>query len=155
MADVFSKSKRSEIMSAIRGKGNRTTEWRLRSRLVRSGIKGWQVSTSSLTGSPDFAFSRAHLAVFVDGCFWHGCNRCRSIPTSNRNFWLKKIRSNRRRDTRVTNSLRAQGWSVLRFWEHDVKRDPDRCVALLQRLVHGRSCESRMPHRRKVFSNHH
>jgi DNA mismatch endonuclease (patch repair protein) len=143
MADVFSKSKRSEIMSAIRGKGNRTTEWQLRSRLISSGINGWHVNSPGLIGSPDFAFERARLVVFVDGCFWHGCKRCRTIPSTNRAFWLKKIRSNRRRDSSVTNSLRNDGWSVLRFWEHDVKRDPNGCICTISSLLTSRPVKLR------------
>jgi len=143
MADVFSKSKRSQIMSAIHGKGNRTTEWRLRSRLISSGIKGWRVGAPDLTGSPDFSFRRVHLVVFVDGCFWHGCKRCRSIPATNRSFWLKKIRSNKRRDSKVTNSLRTHGWRVVRFWEHEIRRDPASCVSLIKRLLAVRSVNIR------------
>lgn len=139
MTDVFTRSKRSQIMSAIRSKGNRTTEWRLRSRLIRFGVQGWRVISRDILGSPDFYFKDARLAVFVDGCFWHGCRRCRTIPASNRRFWQEKIRSNRRRDSRITQSLHSQGYSVLRFWEHEVKQDPIKCASVIIRLLDVRS----------------
>lgn len=127
MADVFSKSHRSRIMSVVRGKGNRTTEWRLRARLIAHGISDWRMHASEVEGRPDFVFHKKKLAVFVDGCFWHGCRYCRSIPSSNRAFWKKKIAGNIKRDREVSRRLKKSGWRVLRFWEHDLKKRPDLC----------------------------
>jgi DNA mismatch endonuclease (patch repair protein) len=138
MADVFTKSKRSQVMAAIRGKGNRTTEWRLRSRLIQAGIRGWRVGSTEVLGKPDFSFGKRRLAVFVDGCFWHGCKRCRNIPAHNHSFWLRKIRSNRDRDARVTRSLRNKGWRVARIWEHQVRRDPEKCITFINVLLNSR-----------------
>lgn len=72
--------KRSRTMAAIRGKHNRTTELRLKMALIRRGIKGWKLHASELPGKPDFYFKNKRLAVFVDGCYWHGCPRCGHIP---------------------------------------------------------------------------
>lgn len=128
MTDVFSKQKRASIMSANRGSGNRSTERRLRARLVAAGISGWRVNAKDLLGKPDFAFDQEKVVVFVDGCFWHGCTHCRNIPATNRLFWKRKIEGNRRRDAMISSKLRKDGWSVLRFWEHQIRREPDRCL---------------------------
>lgn len=128
MSDLFSKRERSRIMRSIRGRGNRSTEERLRYRLVSVGFSGWCLHDEEIAGRPDFAFPRAKLAVFVDGCFWHGCRRCRTIPRTNHEFWDRKIRNNKKRDRMVATALRRKGWRLLRFWEHEVQRNPDQCL---------------------------
>lgn len=72
---------------------------------------------------PDFVFTQPKLAVFVDGCFWHGCSQCRRNlkPKTNRSFWNSKIEANRSRDRRNSRNLRAKGWRVIRIWEHSLK----------------------------------
>lgn len=69
----------------------------------------------------DLVFTRARVCVFVDGCFWHGCQRHFRCPRSNSDWWLEKILATRTRDRRQTAQLRSRGWKVLRFWEHEVK----------------------------------
>jgi DNA mismatch endonuclease (patch repair protein) len=128
MVDVFTKEKRSEVMAKIRGHGNKSTEWRLRSILIASGIKGWRLRAKDLPGKPDFVFDDIKLAVFVDGCFWHGCRRCRSLPKTNNDFWSQKISLNRRRDRKINLQLRNAGWIVMRFWEHQLKSESHRCI---------------------------
>ena len=91
---------RARIMSAIRGKSNRTTELRLRMALVRSGIEGWTLHSSALPGKPDFCFPKSRVAVFVDGCFWHGCDRCGHVPKTRSAFWQAKFERNQERDPR-------------------------------------------------------
>src|SRR5882724_9281179 len=73
-------STRSRIMSSIRGKSNKSTEAVLRSKIVRAGIRGWTMHPPHVPGKPDFYFHRENVAVFVDGCFWHGCGKCGHIP---------------------------------------------------------------------------
>ena len=123
--DHVSKEVRSQIMAAVRSRGNTTTELALGKLLWASGVRGyrkhWKVS-----GKPDFAWPGRKIAVFVDGCFWHGCVRCKTLPGTNVEFWRKKIETNRARDKRVRKLLRMEGWTVLRFWEHDVKRNPSK-----------------------------
>jgi len=131
MPDVFNPKKRSEVMSAIRGCGNRSTEIRFISMMRLSGITGWRRG-STLPGKPDFVFSKARLAVFVDGDFWHGHPVNCQMPRGNRVFWLKKIESNRVRDRRVTRLLRSRGWLVMRFWESSLKAQPITCVRRLR-----------------------
>lgn len=116
MADFVSKAKRSRIMSSIAGRGNETTELTLARALRHAGITGWR-RHGSLPGTPDFFWPKLRVALFVDGCFWHGCPRHYKAPTTREVFWTEKLRSNRLRDRRVARRLRAQGWSVIRVWE--------------------------------------
>ena len=125
--DTVSPIKRSQIMSNVRSNRNKSTEWKLRSALVRFGVRGWKVTPIKVKGSPDFVFSNNRLLIFVDGCFWHGCPKCYRRPKSNRLYWDSKVIGNRSRDRRVSRQLRKAGWHVIRFWEHDLKW-PQRCV---------------------------
>lgn len=120
MADIFTKQKRSQVMSAVKGKGNKSTELALAKLFRKNGIKGWRRNYRGLIGRPDFVFPKEKLAVFVDGCFWHGCKKHRTIPATRKNFWLSKIGGNQRRDKRVNRLLRRKGWEIVRFWEHDL-----------------------------------
>jgi len=70
--DTVSKAKRSKIMAAVKGKGNRSTEWKIRSRLISAGVSGWRLHNKSIFGIPDLAFESQKVAGFLDGCFWHG-----------------------------------------------------------------------------------
>jgi len=87
-----------------------------------------------ITGRPDFAFKKAQLAVFVDGCFWHCCPKCGNMPATNREFWRIKLGKNKVRDRLVSRTLRADGWKVLRIWEHEL-RAPSRVVRKLKALL--------------------
>lgn len=119
--DRMTKTARSATMSRIRGRGNRSTERVLRLALVRAGISGWRLHPAYVFGRPDFWFDSPKLAIFVDGCFWHSCTRCRiPIPASNNDYWSAKLAMNRTRDRGVTRSLRAKGVRVLRIWEHEL-----------------------------------
>ena len=120
MADVFTKKKRSAVMAAIRSHGNKGTELKLISIFRSHGITGWR-RRQPLPGKPDFVFRRERLAVFVDGCFWHGCRwHCRR-PSTNKAFWVNKISRNAARDRKTNLVLRKAGWKVLRIWEHSLK----------------------------------
>jgi DNA mismatch endonuclease (patch repair protein) len=118
--DTVDKATRSRTMAAVRSSNNRSTEWKVRSALIRSGLKGWIVRDSSILGQPDFTFPDRNLAIFVDGCFWHGCPECRKTPSSNTSYWAKKIQRNLDRDKEITAQLRRRGWSVMRIWEHEL-----------------------------------
>lgn len=144
MADTFSKQKRSQIMSANRSSGNKSTEWRLRARLVGTGLSGWRINAHDIFGSPDFSFGRERVVVFVDGCFWHGCKGCRNIPATNRKFWMTKIERNKSRDRAVTRKLRRDGWVVIRFWEHQVRRKPQACIEKIQKALMARRAVSKI-----------
>jgi len=101
----------------------------LRARLAALGVRGWRLNASDLAGCPDFVFDARHVAVFLDGCFWHGCRRCQRVPSSNQEYWVAKVRRNRRRDRRTAAALREQGWTVLRIWEHELRLAPRRVVS--------------------------
>jgi len=164
VADVFSKAKRSEVMSRIRSRGNQATELALARLLRANGISGWrrhvlvsatgdrsrlrverrkprrrnsQPSTfnSQLTVRPDFVFRQSRTAIFVDGCFWHGCPRHATKPKNNRTFWRRKLAANRERDRRVNRALRRAGWRVLRIWECELAQRPEICVRRIERAL--------------------
>ena len=122
MADRISKENRSALMAKVRSAGNRSTEGKVETALKEARIKGWRKHPKDIPGSPDFYFPKAKLAVFVDGCFWHACPQCGRLPSSNFEYWIPKIDSNRRRDNRIRRHLRALGFHVMRIWEHDLKR---------------------------------
>jgi DNA mismatch endonuclease (patch repair protein) len=111
-------AQRSRTMAAIKSKRNRTTELLLRMAFVRSRIKGWVTHPRTLKGTPDFYFPAQRMAVFVDGCFWHGCPKCGHTPRTRSEYWALKISRNPKRDNRVSNQLRSEGVTVLRVWEH-------------------------------------
>ena len=101
MRDIFSKAKRSEVMSRIRSRGNKGTELALAQIFRRHGITGWR-RNQPLFGRPDFVFRSSRTAVFVDGCFWHACPRHATWPKGNRRFWRQKFARNTARDRLVT-----------------------------------------------------
>ena len=119
MADVISVEKRSWVMRQVRGKRNRSTECEFIKVLKQRGISGWR-RNYSLPGSPDFVFPKKKVAVFVDGCFWHGYRKHCRMPTSNAAYWQNKIDANVARDRKINRVLKRQGWKVVRFWEHDI-----------------------------------
>jgi DNA mismatch endonuclease, patch repair protein len=126
---------RSSAMSAVRGKNNRTTERRLRLALVRAEMRGWTMHPKDLSGSPDFFFRTAGVAVFVDGCFWHACPMCGHVPRANNRFWQAKLQRNRERDARVMSELLANKLRVLRFWEHELADDLTGCIKRIRTAV--------------------
>lgn len=133
MPDVFTKRKRSAVMALIRSRGNRDTELRLIALMRANGITGWRRG-STLAGKPDFVFRKLRLAVFVDGCFWHGCPKHATQPKNNADFWLKKLAGNQTRDRLVTRTLRQKGWTVIRIWEHELtKKNQPRLLRRLER----------------------
>ncbi|MEK7677789.1 MAG: very short patch repair endonuclease [Verrucomicrobiota bacterium] len=136
MADIFTKEKRPAVMAAVRSTGNKDTEVSMVRIFRTHGIKGWRRHLL-LTGKPDFAFPKERVAVFVDGCFWHGCSvHCR-MPASNRSYWRRKIGRNVTRDRVVTRALAAAGWTVLRVWEHNLRK-PGQVVRRVVTALAGR-----------------
>ena len=138
MTDTVSRQVRSQIMSRIRGTGNKRTDKAVASMLRQAGITGWRrhvviklpptKSAMSVAGDgtkfkprvrPDFVFPYQKVALFIDGCFWHGCPRCYTAPKSARGFWKRKVTTNRERDRYQTTALKKIGWRVVRVWEHE------------------------------------
>jgi DNA mismatch endonuclease (patch repair protein) len=118
--DHVPKEVRSKIMAAVRSRGNATTELPLAKLLWAAGLRGYRKHWP-VAGKPDFAWPGRKVAVFVDGCFWHGCV-CKTLPRTNREFWRNKIENNQRRDQRVSRSLRRDGWTVIRVKECAVRK---------------------------------
>ena len=131
MSDVFSKAKRSQVMSLIRSHGNWETELRLLKIFKSGGVKGWR-RHQNVKGRPDFIFRPEKVAVFVDGCFWHACPKCYRAPTSNIEYWMKKRERNCQRDKRVAKELKGLGWKVVRIWQHEL-RNPQAVLGRVKR----------------------
>jgi len=117
--DTFSKKKRSSIMRAVRSRGNKSTDIVFRKALKKAGITGWR-SGLRMKYSPDYVFPKKRIAIFLDGCFWHGCKQHLRLPKTNRAYWKKKIASNAARDKLALTELKRGGWKVIRFWEHSI-----------------------------------
>lgn len=126
---------RSLAMGKIRGKGNATTEKRFRYALVSQGIRGWVLHPKEVIGKPDVYFVKEKIAIFLDGCFWHGCPKCGHIPKTNRKFWHTKILRNMERDKEKARILRKSGIKVVRFWEHKLLEEPSACVEKIRKLL--------------------
>ena len=119
MADRVSKKTRSRIMSSIR---SRDTKMELAVRPVLEALGFiYHPEYDFLEGAPDFAHLTACIAIFLDGCFWHGCPKHFRVPKTNTEFWIKKTTQNMVRDASITAKYRSMGWKVIRVWEHDLK----------------------------------
>lgn len=120
MADVFTEEKRSQVMKQVKPKKNKTTELKLIERFAELEITGWR-RNYKVKGHPDFVFLKQKIAVFVDGCFWHG-HTCRNThPTKNAEFWDSKRLYNMKHDIEVTQRFQSRGWTVIRIWECELK----------------------------------
>jgi len=129
MVDIWPIEKRSQVMGRILGKGNKSTEMIVVKLFRKHRITGWRRHLP-LPGRPDFCFLRQKVAVFIDGCFWHGCPKCYRRPKTNKRFWDEKRAANQSRDKIVSKELRARGFVVIRVYEHQLKK-PD---AILRRI---------------------
>ncbi len=135
MADTHTKIQRSKNMASIRSVGNKSTEMALVSLLRQSKITGWRRHSKAAVGRPDFIFSKQKTAVFVDGCFWHGCKKHCIMPKSNKAYWGSKIIRNKSRDLAVNRLYRAKGWKVIRIWEHEVRKNSDKIMLELRSIL--------------------
>ena len=137
MADIFSKEKRSEIMSLIRST-NTKPELRLRKMLSTYlyplGYR-YKIHYKNIPGRPDVVFVGKKIAIFMDGTFWHGYNMDKIRLRSQDDFWRKKIENNIARDKRVNYRLKKLGWKVIRVWEHDVMKSPDKVMRRILRSL--------------------
>jgi len=132
---TFGGLRRGQLMSLVRSTGNRSTEGRLATLLRSAGLVGWR-RHQKLPGKPDFIWRAAKVAVFVDGCFWHGHDCGKNVtPKTNAQAWGEKIERNRARDRRVSRALRDRGWTVVRIWECDLAKRPSLCLSRIQRAI--------------------
>ncbi|MDY7010281.1 MAG: DNA mismatch endonuclease Vsr [Planctomycetota bacterium] len=134
MVDVYTKAKRSEIMSHVRNR--RTAPEEKVAGLLRKLQVRYRRNVKSLLGQPDFVVSSVKTVIFVHGCFWHGHTDCKraKLPETNRAFWIGKIAKNRRRDARTARLLRKRGWHVMTIWQCRL-RNPDRVLNRLKKML--------------------
>ncbi|MCH5321846.1 MAG: DNA mismatch endonuclease Vsr [Eubacterium sp.] len=121
MSDVFDKSKRSAIMSAVHSKKNKSTELKLIELFKKNNIQGWR-RNYNVKGHPDFVFLDKKVAVFVDGCFWHGHDCRNTRPADNADYWQKKRERNVLHDKEITDLFQSRGWTVIRIWECELQK---------------------------------
>jgi len=131
MADVFDRAKRSEVMGKVRSKGNKSTELKIIALFRANGITGWR-RNYPVTGKPDFVFMKQRVAIFADGCFWHGHDCRNTRPSDNAEYWQKKRERNMKRDAEVTELFEKRGWRVLRIWECELKKSNE--AATIERV---------------------
>jgi DNA mismatch endonuclease, patch repair protein len=132
---TFGGLSRGELMSRVHSTGNKTTEKRLAGLLRRVGLTGWR-SHQALVGRPDFVWRKSKVAVFVDGCFWHGHDCGKNItPKTNVNAWREKINKNKTRDRQSVRELRRQGWVVIRIWECQLAKNGGKCLSRIQNAI--------------------
>lgn len=125
---------KSEQMARVRSK-NTAPEMTLRKALWRSGLR--YRLRPNLPGTPDLAFVASRIAVFVDGCFWHGCPEHYTRPVRNADFWKLKLDRNVRRDRKADRGLSELEWTAIRIWEHEISENLDALVERMNRLVKG------------------
>lgn len=131
-------------MAAIR-RANTRPEVELRSVLHRLGMrfrKDLLICAGSTRARPDIVFTRRKLAVFVDGCFWHGCPKHSRIPVNNGDYWAPKLQGNIARDRQQAEALRNDGWAVLRVWEHEPLATAAARVRLEYARLEDQACEA-------------
>lgn len=121
MTDIVDKNKRSYIMRQVKSSKNKSTELKLISIFKELSIKGWRRGYK-LKGKPDFVFLKEKTAVFVDGCFWHRHTCRQSIPQTNTDYWISKIRKNIKHDKEITQYLTNKNWNAIRIWECELKK---------------------------------
>jgi len=133
MTDVLTPEQRKLNMSRIKGKDT-SPEIVIRRLLYSKGIRGYRIHYP-LIGKPDIVFIRKRLVIFIDGCFWHKCPDCFIIPKTRTEFWLEKINKNVTRDCKINEKLTSDGWNVLRFWEHEVRKNPEHIVEMIRHQI--------------------
>jgi DNA mismatch endonuclease (patch repair protein) len=132
MSDHMTTEQRSRAMRAVKLKAG-PLEVSIGRELQKKGLQ-FQRNCKNLRGSPDIVFREEKVAVFIDGDFWHGWR----LPAWERKlsaFWRSKLRANRKRDQRNFRRLRAEGWEVIRLWEHEIRSDSSGCVDRILRAL--------------------
>jgi DNA mismatch endonuclease (patch repair protein) len=132
MTDVFTKKKRSWVMSRIKNK-NTKIENLLASKMSENDI-GFK-RYPKIFGNPDFMIKNSKIVIFIDGCFWHKCPIHYREPRTKKEFWLPKIKKNVKRDKEVNKHLKKEGYHVIRFWEHDIEKNSDKCIGKLLNFI--------------------
>ena len=110
-------------MSSIRGK-NTKPELAIRKILWSNGVR-YRIHNKRILGTPDISIRKKKIAIFIDGCFWHGCEKCYKEPSNNTEFWKNKIQNNKDRRKKVKKTLKSNHWNALEFWEHEINKNPN------------------------------
>jgi DNA mismatch endonuclease (patch repair protein) len=131
MTDIFTKEKRSWVMSRIKSESH--LESKFASLLRKSKISFER--HPKILGRPDFRIRDKKTVIFIDGCFWHMCPKHYVEPKSKRYFWERKIKENTTRDRKVNKKLRIEGYKVIRIWEHDIKKDPENVLRKIIKYI--------------------
>lgn len=140
MARLETSDQRRQMMSRIKGRDT-APELSLRRKVWALGLR-YRLHFRIGRARPDMVFIGAKLAVFVDGCFWHGCPLHSTMPKNNRDFWERKLNRNRERDIENTLQLEASGWRVLRLWEHEIETSAEDCARRIAAVL-GKAEESK------------
>jgi len=125
--DVFTSRQRSTIMSKIRSTNTRP-ELVIRNALWKKGLR-YRIHDKSIIGTPDVSNKSKKIAIFIDGCFWHGCPTCYNKPQSNTVYWNQKLRYNKNRRNLVKKKLHDNNWKILEFWECNITDNIDGIVS--------------------------
>lgn len=122
----ITKTERSRIMGAIKSKDSEV-EIKFRKVLWKTGIR-YRKNVERYFGKPDILLKKHKTVIFIDSCFWHGCRHHGKLPKFHRSFWKAKIERNKQRDKEVRSYYKKKGWKIIRFWEHQIKKNPDEAV---------------------------
>ena len=134
--DTVTEEKRSEIMRAVKNRDSKI-ELEFRTALWRSGFR-YRKNAQNYFGKPDIVLKKYRTVIFIDSCFWHGCEEHLRMPASRQDYWLGKIERNRKRDSQVNDHYKCNGWIVLRLWEHDITKNLDESVNKTVNSIMGR-----------------
>lgn len=133
MADTVSKKKRSEIMRAVKSKDTKM-EIAFRKAIWRRGFR-YSKNSSKYFGKPDIVLKKYKTAIFLDSCFWHGCKKHCRTPTARKKYWTEKIKRNEQRDEEVNKYYKKIDWKVLRVWEHEIEKDPEKAIKKISEFI--------------------
>jgi len=133
MSDRFSPELRRKTMQAVRS-SNTKLEEKVSRELWKRGLR-FRKNVKDLFGKPDIAIKKYKVVIFIDSCFWHGCELHCKIPKNNRDYWLKKISRNKQRDDEVTSYYKERSWNIMRVWEHDLKIEFNKSIQSIVDLL--------------------
>ena len=134
--DTLTKAQRSYCMSRIKSKGT-TIERKFSKYLFSQGYRGYRLNYK-IIGNPDIMLIKPRIAIFIDGCFWHKCPKCYRRPKSNNDYWDKKLALNVKRDKKKRDTLKKQGYRVIKFWEHQIQDDLHQCYLIVDKIYKGK-----------------
>lgn len=131
--DTVSKKRRSETMKAIKS-SDTLLEQSIGRVFTKAGYK-YQKNVTKLVGKPDIVFPKQRVVIFLDSCFWHGCGQHCRFPNSNRVYWKDKIGRNKKRDKIVSRLYKDKEWKLLRFWEHEITKNPKKVIMKIKKCL--------------------